>query len=119
VGTYVLWLAVALLGVAVAAVAFGLRKDSSLAAAGLLGARLGTLWTTGEAFAARFLARPGLAIVNGVEGVGLPAIEAGAGRAAASVGRVAGRPLPWIAVAVVAAVGLAVIVGLVATGGHL
>src|SRR5205807_1862645 len=58
VGTYVLWLGVALLGVAVAAVAFGLRKDSSLTAAGLLGARLGTLWTTGEAFAARFLARP-------------------------------------------------------------
>jgi NADH:ubiquinone oxidoreductase subunit 5 (subunit L)/multisubunit Na+/H+ antiporter MnhA subunit len=119
VGTYVLWLAVVLVGVAVAAVAFGLRKDSSLALAGLLGARLGTAWTTGEAIAARFLARPGLAIVNGVEGVGLPAVEGGAGRAAASAGRLAGRPLPWIAVAMVAAVGLALIVGLVATGGHL
>jgi hypothetical protein len=111
-------LAVVLLGVAAAA-AFGLRKDRSLALAGLLGARLGAAWATCEAIATRFLARPGLAVVNGVEGVGLPAVEAGAGRAASSVGRLAGRPLPWIAVALVAAVGLAVIVGVVATGGHL
>jgi NADH:ubiquinone oxidoreductase subunit 5 (subunit L)/multisubunit Na+/H+ antiporter MnhA subunit len=119
VGTYVLSVAVALLGAAMAAIAFGLRKDRSLALAGLLGARLRRARRIGEALAGRFLARPGLAIVNGVEGVGLPAVEAGAGRAAASVGRLVGRPLPWIAVAVVAAVGLALIVGLVATGGHL
>jgi hypothetical protein len=119
VGTYVLYVAVVLLGAAVAAAAFGLRKDRSLAVAAFLGSRLGTGWATAEAILARFVWRPGLGVVNGVEGIGLPAAERAAGRAASAAGRIAGRPLPWITVAAVAAVVLAVVVGVATAGGRL
>ncbi|HEY4868263.1 MAG TPA: proton-conducting transporter membrane subunit [Candidatus Dormibacteraeota bacterium] len=118
VGTYVLHVAIVLVGAAAAAAAFGLRKDRSLAVAGRLGSRLGTGWATAEAILARYVWRPGLGVVNGVEGIGLPAAERGAGRAASAAGRIAGRPLPWITVAAVAAVVLAVVVGVVTAGGR-
>jgi NADH:ubiquinone oxidoreductase subunit 5 (subunit L)/multisubunit Na+/H+ antiporter MnhA subunit len=118
VGTYVPYAAIVLVGAAAAAAAFGLRKDRSLAVAGLLGSRLGTGWATAEAILARYVWRPSLGVVNGVEGIGLPAAERGAGRAASAAGRIAGRPLPWITVAAVAAVVLAVVVGVVTAGGR-
>jgi formate hydrogenlyase subunit 3/multisubunit Na+/H+ antiporter MnhD subunit len=118
VGTYVPYVAIVLVGAAAAAATFGLRKDRSLAVAGLLGSRLGTGWATAEAILARYVWRPGLGVVNGVEGIGLPATERAAGRAASAAGRIAGRPLPWITVAAVAAVVLAVVVGVVTAGGR-
>ena len=64
----------------------------------------------------RFFSRPGLRIVTGVERVGLPAAETGLGRAAMAAGGLAGRPLPWLMIVVVAAVVLAVGFGLVSPG---
>jgi hypothetical protein len=95
-----------------------LRKDRFLALSGLLGARLGTAWAVAAVLFGRYLGRPGSAVVDEVEEVGLPAAEAGLGRAAAAAGGVAGRQLPWLTVVAVAAVVLAVAVGLVASGGR-
>jgi NADH:ubiquinone oxidoreductase subunit 5 (subunit L)/multisubunit Na+/H+ antiporter MnhA subunit len=116
VGTYVLSLATVLAGLAVAGLLFGVAKDRSLAFSGLLGARLGTAWAISGVLLGRYAARPGLGIVNGVEGVGLPAAEGGVGRAAAAAGGVAGRPLPWLTLVAVGAVVLALVIGLVSTG---
>jgi NADH:ubiquinone oxidoreductase subunit 5 (subunit L)/multisubunit Na+/H+ antiporter MnhA subunit len=119
VGTYVLAVGAVVAGVAVAGLVFGARKDGSLAFSGRLGARLGTAWAIGGGLLGRYVARPGLGVVNGVEGVGLPAAEGGLGRAAAAAGGVAGRPLPWLALVAVGAVVLVVVFGLVSTGAKL
>jgi hypothetical protein len=119
VGTYVLSVGLVLLGGAVAAFLFVLRKDRSLALAGWAGGRVGTTWAIASVLLSRYVGRPGLAVVDGVEDVGLPSAEAGLGRAAAAAGGVAGRQLPWITVVAVGAVLLAVVFGLVATGAKL
>jgi hypothetical protein len=119
VGTYVLALVPVLAGVALAAVLFVFRKDRSLALAGLLGARLGTAWAVSDAVLGRFLGRPGSRAIDGVEGRGLPAAEAALGRAVAGTGALAGRPLPWLALAAAGAVALAVVFGLIGSGARL
>jgi NADH:ubiquinone oxidoreductase subunit 5 (subunit L)/multisubunit Na+/H+ antiporter MnhA subunit len=119
VGTYVPWMVVVLAGTALAALLFVLRKDRALALSGLLGARLGTAWAVSAVLIGRYVARPGLGAVDEVEGVGLPAVEAGLGRAAAGAGSAAGRQLPWLTVVAFGAVVLAVVVALAATGGRL
>jgi hypothetical protein len=110
---------VVLAGTALAALLFVLRKDRSLAISGLLGARLGTAWAVSAVLIGRYVARPGFGVVDEVEGVGLPAVEAGLGRAAAGAGSAAGRQLPWLTVVAFGAVVLAVVVALAATGGRL
>jgi hypothetical protein len=119
VGTDVLALVAVLAGIAVAGLLFGARKDRWLASSGRLGAGLGTAWAIGGGLLGRYVARPGLGVVNGVEGVGLPAAEGGLGRAAAAAGGVAGRPLPWLTLVLVGAVVLVVVFGLVSTGARL
>lgn len=119
VGTDVLFVVVALAGVAAAGVLFVLRKDRSLALAGVLGARLGTAWAIAAVLSGRYLERPGAAAVDEVEDVALPAAESGLGRAAAAAGGLAGRQLPLLAVVGLGAVILAVVVGVAASGGRL
>jgi NADH:ubiquinone oxidoreductase subunit 5 (subunit L)/multisubunit Na+/H+ antiporter MnhA subunit len=118
VGTDVLSVVLVLAGVAAAAFLFVLRKNRSLALAGVLGARLGTAWAIAAVLVGRYVARPGSAAVDEVEGIALPAAESGLGRAAAAAGGVAGRQLPWLTVVALAAVVLAVVVGVAATGGR-
>ncbi|MDQ6920761.1 MAG: hypothetical protein M3170_04095 [Candidatus Dormibacteraeota bacterium] len=118
VGTDVLSVVPALAGTAVAAFLFMLRKDRSLALAGVLGARLGTAWAIAAVLVGRYLERPGSAAVDEVEGVALPAAESGLGRAAGAAGALAGRQLPWLTVVALAAVVLAVVLGVAASGGR-
>jgi NADH:ubiquinone oxidoreductase subunit 5 (subunit L)/multisubunit Na+/H+ antiporter MnhA subunit len=118
VGTDVLSVVLALAGTAVAAFLFMLRKDRSLALAGVLGARLGTAWAIAAVLVGRYLERPGSAAVDEVEGVALPAAESGLGRAAGAAGALAGRQLPWLTVVALAAVVLAVVLGVAASGGR-
>lgn len=116
VGTYVLWIVVALAGTAVAAAVMSSRKDAALELAARLGERLATAWAIVGRLYVRFLSRPGLRIVTEVEGVGLPAAESRLGRAASTAGFIAGRTLPWLPVLAVAAVLLAVVFGLASPG---
>jgi NADH-quinone oxidoreductase subunit L len=119
VGTDVLWLVPALVGAALAGLLFAARKDRALALAGVLGNRLGTMWAVATVLSGRFLGRPGGVALDEVEDVGIPAVEAGVGRAAAATGGAAGRQMPWLTVVALAAVVLAVVVGLVAAGPRL
>jgi multicomponent Na+:H+ antiporter subunit D len=116
VGTDVLWLLPVAVGVALAALLFAARKDRSLALTGVLGNRVGTIWAVASVLAGRYLTRPGSGVLDGVEDVGIPATEAGLGRAAAAAGGAAGRQLPWLTVVAFGAVVVAVVVGLVAAG---
>lgn len=116
VGTYVLALTPVLAGLLLAAAAVAAGKDRTLALAALVGQRVGDAWAVAGLLYQRFLSRPALQIVGGVEGVALPAAESGLGRAAAAAGGLAGRSLPWLAVVAVAAVVLAVAFGLASPG---
>jgi hypothetical protein len=77
------------------------------------------MWAVATVLSGRFLGRPGGVALDEVEDVGIPAVEAGVGRAAAATGGAAGRQMPWLTVVALAAVVLAVVVGLVAAGPRL
>jgi hypothetical protein len=116
VRTEVLWLAVPAVGVVLAAAAFLTRSQVAVTLLGRLGESYLVAWGTAGALYARFVSRPGLQIVLGVESVGVPALESGVGRALVSAGVLAGRSLPWVASLLALAAALAIAFGLLSPG---
>lgn len=116
-GTYVLWIAVALIGFAVVAFAYVRDKDGALRASALSGAWLDRWVSAAGSTVDRFVFTPlsGIAtrtdrwISRGDEGL------AGAVEATGRLGALGSR-LPGLPVAILAAVILALVVGLVAPG---
>jgi NADH:ubiquinone oxidoreductase subunit 5 (subunit L)/multisubunit Na+/H+ antiporter MnhA subunit len=118
VGVYVLWLAVALLGFAAAAIAYTRDKDGALKASAVAGARLGR-WSDASARTFdRFLVAPVALIGSRIDARWIPAGEGGLAGALDATGRlvVAGNRLPVVPVLIVIVVVLTVVVGLVAPG---
>lgn len=110
------WLVPPAAGIGLSAAAFLTRSQVAVTGLGRLGESYLVGWGTVRALYVRFMARPGLQIVRGVEAVGLPALESGVGRALSSAGVLAGRSIPWLAGLVVLAVVLAVLFGLLSPG---
>ena len=116
VRTDVLWLALPILGLVLAAGAFLTRSQTTVTLLGRLGESYLVGWGTAGALYARFVARPGLQIVRAVEAVAVPAFESGVGRALVSVGVLAGRSFPWVTGALALAAALAIAFGLFSSG---
>jgi formate hydrogenlyase subunit 3/multisubunit Na+/H+ antiporter MnhD subunit len=116
VGTDVLWLAWPVLGLALAAGAVLTRSQVAVTLLGRLGESYLVAWGMAGALYARFVSRPGLQIVRGVESVGVPAAESGVARALVSVGVLAGRSLPWVTSLLALAAALAIAFGLLSPG---
>jgi NADH:ubiquinone oxidoreductase subunit 5 (subunit L)/multisubunit Na+/H+ antiporter MnhA subunit len=116
VGTDVLWLLPPLAGAVGAELVFGLRRRSATQLLVRLTALYGLGWSLVAAAYVRFIDRPGSRIISGIADVAVPAAESGVGRALVTAGALAGRPLPWVATLVAAAVVLAVVLGLVSPG---
>jgi hypothetical protein len=110
------WLAPPAAGVALAAVGFLTRSQVPVTLLGRLTESYQVAWGTAGALYARFVSRPGLQIVHGVEEVAVPAAESGVARALASAGVLAGRSLPWVVALVALASLLAVAFGLLSPG---
>jgi len=117
-GVYVLWIAVALVGFAAAAIAYTRDKDGALRASAVSGAWLVRLSDAAYRSFDRFLVAPVAAIAARLEGRWIPAGEGGIGGALDATGRFAGSGgrLPVLPVAIGIAVVLVVIVGLVSPG---
>jgi len=118
-GTNVLWLMAPLGGVLAATVAFGARKDQGLLVGTTLGDLAGALREQVNALYDRLVARPGNQLARGVEDVGLPAAEAGVGRAFTAAGGLAEsaeRGLPWLPTVLALAVVLAAAFALMGQG---
>jgi NADH:ubiquinone oxidoreductase subunit 5 (subunit L)/multisubunit Na+/H+ antiporter MnhA subunit len=117
-GVYVLWLAVALVGFAAAAIAYMRDKDGALRASALSGAWLGRWSNAANRNVDRFLVAPLAAVAARLDGRWIPAGEGGIGGALDATGRLAGAAnrLPVVPVVIVVAVVLTVLVGLVAPG---
>lgn len=118
-GTNVLWLMAPLVGVLAAIVAFGSRKDQGLLLSTRLGEGAGALWEQVGGLYDRLIARPGHQVAHGVEDVGVPAVEAGVGRAFTAAGGLAGsaeRSLPWLPTVLALAVVLAAAFALMGQG---
>jgi NADH:ubiquinone oxidoreductase subunit 5 (subunit L)/multisubunit Na+/H+ antiporter MnhA subunit len=118
-GTNVLWLIAPLAGIAVAAAAFGVRKDQSLEMGAMFGDLTGALWEQAAGLYQRLIDRPGQQVVRGVEDVAVPTAEAGVGRAFSAAGGLAGsaeRGLPWVPTVLALAVVLAAAFALVGEG---
>jgi hypothetical protein len=116
VGTDVLWLAWPVVGLATAAGVVLTRSQVPVTLLGRLGESYVVAWGMGGALYARFVSRPGLQIVRGVESVGLPAFESGVGRALVSMGVLAARSLPWVTSLLALAAALAIAFGLLSPG---
>ena len=116
VRTEVPWLAFPAFGTALAAVVFLTRSQVAVTLFGRLGESYLVAWGTAGALYARFVSRPGLQVVRGVESVGVPALESGVGRALLSAGVLAGRSLPWVTGLLLLAVALAIAFGLLSPG---
>jgi hypothetical protein len=112
----VLWLIFPALGLALAGAVFLTRSQVAVTLLGRLGESYLVAWGTACALYARFVSRPGLQIVRGVEAVGVPAVESGVGRALATVGVVAGRSLPWVTSLLALAAAMAIAFGLFSPG---
>jgi len=118
-GTNVLWLMAPLGGALAATVAFGARKDQGLLVGTTLGDLAGSLWERAARLYDSLVARPANQLTREVEEVGLPAAEAGVGRAFATAGALAGsaeRRLPWLPSVLILAVVLAAAFALVGQG---
>ena len=118
-GTNVLWLIPPIAGIVVAAVAFGLRKDQSLAAGTALGDLSGALWEQAATLYQRLIGRPSQWVVREVEDVAVPAAESGVGQAFSASSGLAGsveRGLPSVPTVVALAVVLAAAFALVGLG---
>jgi NADH:ubiquinone oxidoreductase subunit 5 (subunit L)/multisubunit Na+/H+ antiporter MnhA subunit len=118
VGVYMLWLAVALIGFAAAAIAYTRDKDGALRASAVSGAWLGGLSNVANRNVDRLLIAPFAAIAAQLDNRWIPAGEGGIGGALEATGRmaVAANRLPVVPVVIVIAVVLTVVVGLVAPG---
>jgi NADH:ubiquinone oxidoreductase subunit 5 (subunit L)/multisubunit Na+/H+ antiporter MnhA subunit len=117
-GAYVLWIAVALVGFAAAAIAYTRDKDGALKASAVSGAWLSRLSYAASRNFDRFLVAPVAAIATRLEGRWIPAGEGGIGGALDATGRlaVAGARLPVLPFAIGIAVVLTVVVGFVSPG---
>jgi len=118
-GTNVLWLMAPLGGVLAATAVFGARKDQGLLVGATLGDLAGALWQRVSGLYDRLVARPGNQLARGVEGVGLPAAEAGVGRAFTAAGGLAEsaeRGLPWLPTVLALAVVLSAAFALMGQG---
>jgi hypothetical protein len=116
VRTEVLWLIAPASGAGLAAAAFLTRSQVVVTSLSRLGESYLVAWGMAGALYARFASRPGLAIVRGVESVGVPAFESGVGRALLSAGVLAGRSLPWVTSLLALAAALAIAFGLFSPG---
>jgi hypothetical protein len=118
VGVFVLWLAVALIGFAAVSIAYVRDKDGALRASELSGAWLKRISYTGSRSFDRFIVAPVTLIALRIGERWIPAGDRGVVGALDATGRlvVAGARLPVLPVAIVIAVILTVIVGLVSPG---
>jgi NADH:ubiquinone oxidoreductase subunit 5 (subunit L)/multisubunit Na+/H+ antiporter MnhA subunit len=116
-GTYVLWLVVALIGFAAAAIAYAYSKDGAVRASSGIGVWLGSLVSVGTAAVDRFIFAPVLEIA-GRTGDWIPAGDGDLGRAAVVSGRFAlgaGRA-PVLPLVVLLGVLLGLLIGLLSPG---
>jgi hypothetical protein len=116
-GTYVLWLAVALVGFAAAAIAYAGNKEGALRASARIGAWLSSLMGAGIAVVNRFVFAPVLDLTSRTGAWG-PAGDGELGRAAVASGRFAAAltRAPTLPLLILLAVLLAVAVGLLSPG---
>ena len=116
-GAFAVWLAVALLGIAAAALAYTRDRDGALVVSAMTGAWLGARMATASALVERFLVAPTADLARRVD-VWLPAGDGALGRFAGTSGRVAiaGGRLPALPLLILLAAGLAILVALVAPG---
>jgi hypothetical protein len=117
-GVYMLWLAVALIGFAAAAIAYMRDKDGALKASAVSGAWLGRGSSVANRNFDRFLVAPLAAIAVRLDGRWIPAGEGGIGGALDATGRLAAAAnrLPALPVVIVIAVVLTVVMALVVPG---
>jgi NADH:ubiquinone oxidoreductase subunit 5 (subunit L)/multisubunit Na+/H+ antiporter MnhA subunit len=117
-GGYLLWLAVALVGFAAAAIAYTRDKDGALRASAVSGSWVGRFSNAANQNVDRFLVAPVAAIAARLDGRWIPAGEGGVAGAFDTTGRltVAVNRLPLVPVVIVVAVVVTVVVGLVAPG---
>jgi hypothetical protein len=114
---YVLWIAVALVGFAAAAIAFFANKDGAVRASSRLGGVLDQVVGRGQGAAARFMVEPAVSIAAGADewsvtrddALGLSAVATG--RLAALAARV-----PAVPAVIFLAVVLAIAIGLLSPG---
>jgi NADH:ubiquinone oxidoreductase subunit 5 (subunit L)/multisubunit Na+/H+ antiporter MnhA subunit len=116
-GAYLLWVVVAVVGFAAAAVAHVPNKDAALQAAARLGELVDRITTAGVALVGRFIVGPGVDIA-GRTAEWIPAGDGAIGRSAVAAGWVPilMARVPAAALLVLLAVVLAVVVGLVTPG---
>ncbi|MFI5168492.1 MAG: proton-conducting transporter membrane subunit [Thermoanaerobaculales bacterium] len=116
-GSFVVWLAIALLGIAAATFAYARDKDGALVASAATGAWLNARMATASALIERFLVAPTADLARRVD-VWLPAGDGALGRFADTTGRIAlaGGRLPALPLVILLAVGLAILIGLAAPG---
>ncbi|HEY1455388.1 MAG TPA: proton-conducting transporter membrane subunit [Candidatus Dormibacteraeota bacterium] len=117
VSTFLLWLAVALVGIAAAGFAFARNKDGALRASALAGSWLEARAADSAAVAERFAVGPATDLTRRID-VWLAAGEGAIGRFADAAGRLAtaGSRAPAVPVIIVLTVVLALVVALLAPG---
>lgn len=117
-GAYLLWIVVALIGVAVVAVAFVRDRDGALRASGLAGAWLSRLTYAASSNFGRFIVAPVTEIAVRAGERWIPVGDGALGSALDTSGRliVAGARLPVVPVVLVIAVILTLVVGFVSPG---
>jgi NADH:ubiquinone oxidoreductase subunit 5 (subunit L)/multisubunit Na+/H+ antiporter MnhA subunit len=117
-GAYLLWIVVALIGVAVVAIAFVRDRDGALRASGLAGAWLSRLTYAASSNFGRFIVAPVTEIAVRAGERWIPVGDGALGSALDTSGRliVAGARLPVVPVVLVIAVILTLVVGFVSPG---
>jgi NADH:ubiquinone oxidoreductase subunit 5 (subunit L)/multisubunit Na+/H+ antiporter MnhA subunit len=117
IATYLLWIAVALVGFATAAFAYRASKEGAVRASARLGARADRLAAVAMRTADRFVVGPVVAIALGT-GEWIPQRDDAVGRSAIATGRLAAGAsrLPAVPVLILLAVVLAIVLALVSPG---
>jgi NADH:ubiquinone oxidoreductase subunit 5 (subunit L)/multisubunit Na+/H+ antiporter MnhA subunit len=116
-GTYLLWIAVALVGFAAAAVAYSASKDGALRASAAIGSRVDRLLSVAMRAVDRFVVGPAEGLATGT-GEWIPARDDALGRSAIVTGRLAAAAAraPALPMVILAAVLLAVVLALISPG---
>lgn len=116
-GTYVVWIAVALVGFAVAAIAYLVDKDAAARSSAGLGARVNRVVAVGTRVANRFLVEPAVAIAAGT-GDWILLRDDAVGRSSVATGRFAAAAsrVPVVPAVILLAVLLAIVVALLSPG---
>jgi hypothetical protein len=116
-GTYLLWIAVALVGFAAAAVAYSASKDGALRASAAIGSRVDRLLSVAMRAVDRFVVGPAEGLATGT-GEWIPARDDALGRSAIVTGRLAAAAAraPALPMVFLAAVLLAVVLALISPG---